>query len=107
MMYEVSENVDVELEGSVDFPCDLRYFYINGQEAEAEDFGEIIKTPTSGTRCKDIGFHSHRTGSYEYRTTLKKYNINGAEFDTICDILEDTFNFECCECFLGGLADAC
>ena len=107
MMYEVSKNVDIELEGSVDFPCELSYFYINGQEAEAEDFGEIIKTPISGTRCKDIGFHSHKTGSYEYKAALKKYNINGAEFDTICDILEDTFNFECCECFLGGLADAC
>lgn len=84
--------LDFEVFGAL---CEMKTFKINGVRASYEDFGEKYDRDSLGAEpycCRDMRF----TRKPLRQIILDKYGITKAEYDEICDKLEEGLSFGNC-----------
>ena len=79
--------------------CDCDRFVINGKQGQVEDFG--AKYDRSPDKVEYCGCGNMQfTRNDPTAEVLKKYNITKADYNTICDKLEEGLSFGWCRlCF--------
>lgn len=74
-------------------PCRNRYFKINGRDANAGDFGDVVNVSVDYNHC-DCYFEP-RDPSLD---VLYKYDINMAEYFEVCNALKEKLWYICEMC---------
>lgn len=71
-------------------PCSLQEFIINGQEADADDFGHSEDVDKENAEPYGCGCRKFIIDDSNAEECMKKYNLTYEEYQQVCEQLEET-----------------